>query len=129
MIIRADFGLILGLLLLVAPVEAADCPVERSGDNISDAIEKAPTCAAAQKVFEACAYVASIDSMFGGLVTEKCEKDFRTKLSAAQHKTYDREKDACTRKYAKREGTMYRSFEAMCISKLALSYSKRVAGK
>lgn len=115
--------------LLAAQAHAADCPVERSGDKISDAIEKAPCCAAAQKVFEACAYVASIDSMFGGLVTEKCEKGFLTKLTPAQSKTYNREKDACAKKYAKQEGTMYRSFEAMCVSKLAVGYSKRFAGK
>ena len=117
------------VLLLAAPANAADCPVERSGDAITDALEKAPTCSAAQKIFEACAYVASIDGAFGGIVTEKCEKDFLTKLSAAQRKTYDREKDACTQKYAKKEGTMYVSFTAMCHSKLAVSYSKRFGGR
>jgi hypothetical protein len=116
-------------LLLAAPVQAADCPVERSGDTIADAIEKAATCAAAQKVFEACAYVASIDTQFGAVVTEKCEKDFLTKLSPAQSKTYRSQKDACARKYVKKEGTMYRSFEAMCVSKLAVGYSRRFAGK
>jgi hypothetical protein len=116
-------------LLIAAPAQAADCPVERSGDTISDAIEKAPTCDAAQKIFEACAYVASIDTQFGAIVTEKCEKDFLTKLSPAQSKTYQSRKDACAKKYAKQEGTMYRSFEAMCISKLAVGYSKRLAGK
>ena len=116
-------------LLLAAPVRAADCPVERSGDTISDAIEKAASCEAAQKVFEACAYVASIDTQFGATVTEKCEKDFLAKLSPTQSKTYQSQKDACTKKYANKEGTMYRSFEAMCISKLAVGYSKRFAGK
>ena len=65
--------------------------------------------------------------MFGGIVTEKCENDFLVKLNASQRKTYDRQKDSCTRKYAMQEGTMYRSFEAMCISKLAAGYSKRFA--
>ncbi len=116
-------------LLLAGPVQAADCPVERSGDTISDAIEKAATCQAAQKVFEACAYVASIDSQFGAIVTEKCEKDFLAKLTPAQAKTYQSQKDACSKKYANKEGTMYRSFEAMCISRLAVGYSKRFAGK
>lgn len=126
--IRTLFALAAALLLAVS-AKAADCPVERTGDKISDAIEKASSCAAAQKVFEACAYVASIDSMFGGMVTEKCEKDFLAKLSPAQRKTYEREKDACSKKYAKEEGTMYRSFEVTCISKLAAGYSKRFAGK
>ena len=117
------------MFLLASPVQAADCPVERGGDTISDAIEKAPTCEAAQKVFEACAYVASIDTQFGAIVTEKCEKDFLARLSPAQAKTYQGRKDACSKKYAKQDGTMYRSFEAMCISKLAVGYSKRFAGK
>lgn len=118
---------LVGLLFMAPPLTAADCPVERNGDAISAALEKAPTCAAAQKLFEDCAYVASIDSMFGGIVTEKCEKDFLTKLSATQRKSYNGQKVACSRKYAKQEGTMYRSFEAMCISTLAVRNSKRLA--
>ena len=117
------------LLLLAAPSRAADCPVERDGDAISAAIEKASSCEAAYNVFQACAYIASIDSMFGGLVTEKCEKNFLAKLTPAQSKIYLREKAACEKKYANKEGTMYRSFEATCISKLAVGYSKRFAGR
>jgi hypothetical protein len=115
------------IFLLAAPAQGADCPVARSGDTIADALEKAPTCAAALKLFEACAYGASIDSMFGGIVTTKCEADFMTKLSSAQRKTYNREKDVCTSKYAKKEGTMYRSFEAFCYAKLARSYAQEHA--
>jgi hypothetical protein len=117
------------VVLCAAPVHAADCPVERDGEKISEAIEKASTCEAAYNVFQACAYIASIDSMFGGLVTEKCEKTFLSKLNPTQSKTYERGKDACAKKYAKQEGTMYRSFEATCVSKLAVSYAKRYGGK
>ena len=67
--------------------------------------------------------------MFGGLVTERCEKDFLGKLSAAQRRTYDREKDACIKKYTGKEGSMYLSFSAMCQSKLAVSYSGRFGGR
>ena len=122
--IRPLFALAAAMLCAV-PARAADCPVERNGDAISGAIEKAASCEAAYNVFQACAYIASIDSMFGGLVTERCEKTFTTKLNAAQTKAYERGKDACVKKYAEQEGTMYRSFEATCISKLAVSYAKR----
>ncbi len=115
------------LLFLASPLAAADCPVERSGDAISEAIDKAPSCDAALKVFEACAYVASIDVQFGATVREKCEAAFLPKLSAAQRKTYDREQDACERKYIKQEGSMYRSFEAFCHAKLARTYAQRLA--
>ena len=111
-----------------APLAAADCPVERSGDAISGAIEKAPSCDAGLKVFEACAYVASIDVQFGATVTEKCEAAFLSKLNPAQRKTYDREQEACTRKYIKQDGSMYRSFEAFCHAKLARAYARRLAG-
>lgn len=118
---------LLATLLLASPLAAANCPVERNGDAISAAIEKATSCKAAYDVFQACAYIASIDTMFGGLVTEKCETTFLTKLSTSQSKTYDRGKKACARKYARQEGTMYRSFEATCVSKLAVSFAKRFA--
>ena len=78
-------------------------------------------------MFEACAYVASIDVQFGAAVTEKCEATFLQRLSAAQRKAYDREQEACTRKYIKQEGSMYRSFEAFCHAKLARAYARRLA--
>ena len=109
--------------LLIAPAKAVDCPVARDGDAISAAIEKAPTCEAAYNVFQACAYIASIDSMFGGIVTTRCEGDFLSKINAMQRKSYDKTREACTRKYAKKEGTMYRSFEAFCHAKLARAYA------
>jgi hypothetical protein len=114
-------------LSLASPLAAADCPVERSGDAISGAIEKAPSCDAAMKVFEACAYVANIDVQFGATVREKCEAGFLSKLSAARRKTYNREHEACERKYIKQEGSMYRSFEAFCHAKLARAYARRMA--
>lgn len=113
------------ILVLAAPARAAECPVQHSGDVIAEALQKAPSCDAALKLFEACAYISSIDSMFGGIVTDKCEGDFLTKLSASQRKIYDREKEACARKYSDKEGTMYRSFEAFCVSKLANTYAHK----
>jgi hypothetical protein len=114
------------MLLLAAPSQAADCPVQ-GGAEIADALEKASSCAAAYKLFEACAYGSSIDVQFGATVTEKCEGDFLPKLNATQRKAYEREQDACTRKYAKQDGTMYRSFEAFCRAKLARAYAQRLA--
>ena len=129
MFIRTLWALPAILMLIaplpIAPLQAADCPVPRSGDTISEMLEKAPTCADALKMFEACGYGSSIDVQFGATVTEKCEGDFLPKLSASQRKVYDREKDACTRKYAKQEGTMYRSFEAFCRAKLAAGYARK----
>jgi hypothetical protein len=116
-----------GMIFLAVPLSAADCPVERSGEAISEALEKAPSCDAALKLFEACAYGASIDVQFGATVTEKCEATFLPKLSTTRRKTYDREQEACTRKYVKQNGSMYRSFEAFCHAKLARAYAQRLA--
>ena len=90
--------------LLVAPAHAADCPVARDVDAITAAIEKAASCAAAQKVFDSCAFGASIDSAFAGTVVDKCEKDFLTKLELDPRKSYDRQKAACEKKYDPQEG-------------------------
>ena len=114
------------ILVLAAPSKAADCPVQ-GGADIAKALEKASSCDAAFKLFEACAYGSSIDVQFGATVTEKCEGDFLPKFSAAQRKACDREQDACTRKYLKQDGTMYRSFEAFCHAKLARAYARRLA--
>ena len=117
--------LALAFILSAVPSRAEDCPVPRSGDTIAEALEKAPSCEASLKLFQSCAYLASIDSMFGGIVTTKCEADFLTKISAMQRKSYDKTREACTRKYAKKEGTMYRSFEAFCHAKLARAYAQK----
>jgi len=118
-------SLVLSALFLLAVPASAACPVQ-GVEAIEEALDKAPSCDAALKMFEACGYGASIDAMFGGKVTEKCEGVFLSKLSSTQRKTYDREKEACTRKYAKEEGTMYRSFEAFCHAKLAAGYARKV---
>jgi hypothetical protein len=116
----------LATLLLAGPLRAADCPVQ-GGAEIADALDKAQTCAAALRLFEACGYGSSIDVQFGATVTKKCEADFLPKLSAARRKTYDREQEACTRKYIKQDGSMYRSFEAFCHAKLARAYAQKLA--
>jgi hypothetical protein len=111
------------ILVLATALRAEDCPIPRGGDEIATALETAPSCEAALKLFQTCAHVSSIDSMFGGIVTTRCEGDFLSKISAMQRKSYDKTREACTRKYAKKEGTMYRSFEAFCHAKLARAYA------
>ena len=101
---------------------AADdrCPVESlSIDDIKKGISDAPTCDAALKMFQKCNVGTSGDVDLGEVVTQKCEALFDGKLSAKQKAAYSRAKDACGTKYAKEQGTMYRSFEAYCRAQAA----------
>ena len=103
-----------------------ECPHPFSDrDKIVKDLSGAPTCTAALEIFTACAGGASGDVEFGGAVTERCESDFAAKLSKAQKRAYEAEHTRCERKYMKREGTMYRSFEAFCHAEVAERYVRR----
>ena len=116
------------VLLLVAPARAQDCPSEGSGwEGRQDAVRKAPTCNAALKVAEACAYGATGDVGLTNIVMEKCEADFSAKMSKAQRKTYDRAIKHCDDKYKNESGTMYRSFAAFCRAILARDTAAKFA--
>jgi hypothetical protein len=92
---------------------------------IDKLIREAPSCQRAVAVFENCEFGTSGDVSLGAAVTEKCEADFISKLSAAQKRTYDRKQERCERKYQNRVGTMYRSFEAFCQAYVARDYSTK----
>src|SRR5512140_2123139 len=101
------------VLALAASARAADCPAKSTQmDDIIAALNKAPSCDRAMKVFEACEYVASGDVQFGAVVEKKCEGDFLARLGTPQRRAYQREMRACDRKYRNESGTMYRSFTA-----------------
>ncbi len=65
------------------------------------------------------------DVSLGAVVTEKCEGDFLSKLTAAQRRAYDGEQKRCSRRYLNQSGTMYRSFEAFCGAYVARNYSAK----
>ncbi|WP_024512939.1 hypothetical protein [Bradyrhizobium sp. ARR65] len=92
-------------------------------DDVITALNEAPNCDRAMKVFEACEYGASGDVQFGAIVQKKCEADFLTRLRAPQKLGYQRGLRACERKYQNESGTMYLSFAAFCRAELAQRYS------
>jgi hypothetical protein len=100
----------------------AECPT-RDIDQLIELFKKEPTCRSAIALFELCEYGASGDVPLGAAVTEKCEGDFLSKLSASQKRAYDREMKVCNRKYRNETGSMYRSFEAFCRTYVARKYS------
>lgn len=121
---RTGIFVAIASLLMTSTAQAAECPVT-GADATTTAIEKAPTCAAAAAVYEACTWGSSMDVQFGQRVVEKCEAEFRGKLSPAKQRAYKRAQDTCRRKYARRQGTLYLSLAMSCAVTAANSYAKR----
>ena len=126
MVLRA-FVASLALLICALPARA-ECPV--SGfEAIKQAIGAAPTCVASADVYGECTYVTSGDIQFAAVAIEKCEGEFLGRLGVSARKTYARSKQRCEHKYARKSGTMYRSFEASCAVALARDYARKTASK
>ena len=125
------FGLGMAVLAIVvstagAPAFAAVCmDKSMTQDEIIAAINAAPACDRAMKIFADCEYGASGDVLLGAAVERKCEADFMPRLSAATKKSYQYQMGVCDRKYAKQGGTMYRSFTAFCRAEIARRYSRQ----
>ncbi len=118
----------LAVFLAAGSVRAAteQCPARSTMmDDIIAALNDAPGCDQAMKVFEACEYGASGDVQFGAVVEKKCEADFLGYLKAPEKLSYRRELRVCDRKYRNESGTMYRSFTAFCRAEVAQRYAHR----
>src|SRR5215831_6278686 len=89
----------------------------------ADAIGATPGCDQAMKLFQDCSLGTSGDIRLGAAVEKKCESDFLTRLTAPRKNAYQREMEACDRKYQNESGTMYRSFTAFCRAQVAQRYS------
>ena len=121
-------GLALLLLqgVLGGAAYAEECSAKSTSmDDVIAVLNAAPGCSSAMKLFEACAYGASGDVQFGEVVEKKCEADFGDQLKPPQKLGYQRELQACDRKYRNKSGTMYLSFTAFCRAKVAQRYSQR----
>ena len=114
-----------GLLLMASPVLAEDCPT-LDHQEIESLLTKAPSCERSMALFEACEFGTSGDVSFGEIVIKKCEGVFLSTLSTSERRTYERKIRACWHKYAKEDGTMYRSFEAFCAAGVAQRYARNV---
>jgi len=64
-------------------------------DEIVDAINAAPGCERAMKLFEACEYGTSGDIHLGAAVEKKCERDFLARLREPQRHRYQSEMRVC----------------------------------
>ena len=111
-------------VLSAAVAAAAECPT-LDGAKRLELLDRAPTCDKSMALFEVCSYGASGDVGLSAVVIKKCEGGFLAKLSAAQRRQYDRERQHCARKYQNETGTMYVSFAAFCAAELAQTYVHR----
>ena len=103
-----------------------ECPAKTTMmDDVIVALNEAPSCDRAMKVFEACEYGTGGDVQFGAVVEKKCEGDFFARLKDPQRHVYQREMRVCDRKYRNESGTMYRSFAAFCRAEVARRHSRR----
>jgi hypothetical protein len=120
---RATTLAMVATLIGLAPAWSAECTIER--DLLDNALQAAPSCVAAYRLFEACELGASGDVPLGATVQEKCEADFLPRLNGAGRRAYRKRLAVCDHKYAKQDGSMYRSFEAFCRAGAARDYSIR----
>lgn len=112
--------------LAAASARAQDCPAKSTQmDDIIVALNEAPNCDRAMKVFEACEFGATGDVRLGAIVEKKCEGDFLAGLKDPQRHVYQREMRVCDRKYRNESGTMYLSFTAFCRAIVAQRYSHK----
>ena len=112
--------------LAAAPALASIClGKSMTLDETIGAINAAPGCERAMKLFEACEYGTSGDIHLGAAVEKKCERDFLARLKQRQKRLYLSEMRVCDGKYRNEEGTMYRSFTAFCRAEVAQRYSRR----
>ncbi len=115
-------------MVLSSAVLAEECPALDLEEQ-AEFLSKAPSCDQAMKRFEACQRGSSGDLRLGEVVIKTCEGAFLSKLSKPDRSAYDRKIKACWHKYAKKSGTMYRSFEAFCAAQVAQNYARRAGAK
>jgi len=96
-------------------------------DAMSAALEKAGSCRAAFAKFSACAWGSNADLAFGDIVVKTCEGAFVGKLTAAAKANYAAEAALCAYEHARRDGTMYRSMEALCRAEVAQRFAETPA--
>ena len=114
------------LSMAAASARAEDCPARTTQmDDIIVALNEAPSCDRAMKMFEACEFGASGDVQLGAAVEKKCEADFLWRLKAPQKRAYQGQMGRCVHKYRNQSGTMYRSFTAFCRAEVSQRYSRQ----
>ena len=114
-------GGLVAVLAISPPASAAECPVA-GADATIEAIKAAPSCKEAAEIYAGCTWGSSMDVQFGSVAIEKCEGAFLANLSAKRKQTYRQDQARCTRKYARKQGTLYLSLAMSCAVDVAKTY-------
>jgi hypothetical protein len=119
---KTMFALALSCLFL--PLAHADTPslcvyqgkdISSDADAIITAVAAQPTCWEATRLAESCEWGSSIDVQIAGTASEKCGAELKkNKPTKADSALLTSMFNACNAKWAKKEGTMYLSFNAFC---------------
>ena len=126
MAIRCVVGLACVWLSLGAMAQAQDhCQFgnPEAGEHFEKALKAAKSCADAEKQYNDCRWGSSADVGFGGIVIDRCERDFLSKLSIEQKKHYTEEMHLCGYEYARQQGTLSISDAATCAVDVSARYS------
>ena len=123
-------ALLMSVVVLVAGtapcVALQTCPVTSlDRKDIEAAIAAADTCSHAYHLMSACRSNDGGDVALADVVIQKCEQDFLPKLEPAALSAYKAAREACVRRFAHKEGSMYASFQATCEAAVAAVYAKK----
>ncbi|HEY1779429.1 MAG TPA: hypothetical protein VGG79_03190 [Roseiarcus sp.] len=119
--------LVLGWAFVPGPAFAeAKCP---AGDApiFEDDLRAAPSCEAAHKLHDACAWGSSGDARLSGAVIEKCEAMFLDRLTPAQKRNYEARQQRCSDKYSREDGSLAIAETALCAEAIAVSFARNAA--
>jgi hypothetical protein len=105
----------------------AECDLDLEKEEAK--VRAARTCKEAHKLYEACLWGSTGDIQRGAIVQEKCEALFLNKLNGAQKGGYRYRLAACDRKFARREGTLYQSQNAVCHADAAYAFARKYGGR
>lgn len=118
-------AVVLGIAVLATPAAAQRaCPhQEGDRDRITRTLQSARSCQTAYDLMNACRSNTGGDVELAEIVIERCEGIFLAGLSQTARKAYDDARQACRRRYASREGTMYVSFTVTCEAGVAARHA------
>ena len=101
-----------------AKCPAGDAPI------FEEDVRATPSCEAAHKLHDACAWGSSGDARLSGAVIEKCEAVFLSRLTPAQKRNYEARQQRCSEKYAREDGSLAIAEAALCTEAIAVSFAR-----
>ena len=115
----------MAVLLAALPAAVAEDCRTLDFDARGDLVRKALTCDKAMEQFTNCNGGGNGDVTLGQIVTERCQADFLTKLSAKQRRTYQAGVKSCNDEIKEDEGTLSRAIGAGCRANLAQNFAHK----